>query len=721
MSFESQMTTAARSSGSGTGRSPSPARQDNTAATDAASTAPGSESPASSGAESAFPFPPPALTDEEIVELELFHPDEDDIDAELASQGALPGTIAAVVFHIWLLATLHNYIRSEPDVLAARPVAVTIEDAKVEEKPQKEEDPKLSLANPNDKDLEQHEALNATSVGIARSKEPQNRSAPPPPTAEINPELNITEVYDIPEGRKLDETLVVKGTTGNAPVQIEAALDRVTHEIALNLKERKVLLVWLIDGSASLKVQREIIAKRMKRIYGELDALEAAGQIPKNQAALLTGVASFGMLTHFVTPNPTNNFEEIQNAVQNVKIDESGRENVFTAVTKVIKKWGKFQLSRRIMIVTVTDESGDDFGMLKMAVSTCRRHGAKAYVIGPQAPFGRRKGYVPYRAPENGKTYQIPVDLGPETARYENVLLPFWFEGPQYKYLSSGYGPYGLSRLVSETGGIYFTTNTMTMKGLTPLGTYDSEKLRPFKPDYKYDTPDQYDGDLIKHPLRVALVHAARLSREHKPEGTPQLELRVNPRNYRQMATTAQETVARSQLMLESILQAFPKGIEKHIDEEQSPRWRMTFCLTYGRLLALRVRCLEYNSACADLKGGLTPQDVASNANHWIFRPSKTINFATSERRAARTATALLQRVVDEAPGTPWAVMAARELQHPLGVRVVKRFIPPPTPRPRSANKRPARRRVALAPDPRPKRAPKKPAPKPKPPKLPRY
>jgi hypothetical protein len=216
-------------------------------------------------------------------------------------------------------------------------------------------------------------------------------------------------------------------------------------------------------------------------------------------------------------------------------------------------------------------------------------------------------------------------------------------------------------------------------------------------------------------------VNAAKFSRDNKPEKTPLLDIKVTPANYRQTATTAQQTVARSQLMVDTILQAFPKGIERELGKEESPRWRMTFCLTYGRLLALRVRCLEYNSACADLKSNLTPGDVGSTSNHWIFKPSRTVNFATSERRAAKTAIALLQKVIDEAPGTPWAVMAARELRHPLGIRVTKRFIPPPTPRQRAANNAAPRRRIQLAADPRKQAAPRKPAPKPKPPKLPRY
>jgi hypothetical protein len=422
---------------------------------------------------------------DDVVELELFHPDNE-LPESHSSRGTIPGIIAAVLLHVWLFATFKNYILEEYDTLTALPVAVAMTEVEPEEdEPEKEKEKKFSLANPNDKDHEQNEALNATSTGIAKSKEPQLLSPPDPPMEMIDPDLSRNEVFDIPEGLILDESLVVKGTTGNALIQIEAALDRVTHEIAMNLKDKKVLVIWLIDGSASLKDQRELLAKRFTRIYGELDALEKAGQIPKRDEPLVTGVVSFGQRTKYHTEVPTAKFDEIKEAVESIEFNESGEENIFTAVRQVMQRWSYNYRDRQIMLVAITDESGDDFGQLERAINICRKKRAKAYVVGPAAPFGRRKGYVPYVAPENGQTYQIPVDLGPETARYENVLLPFWFSGPQYNYLSSGYGPYGLSRLVNETGGIYFMTNTLTMKGLTPLGTFESEKLRPFKPDYQ--------------------------------------------------------------------------------------------------------------------------------------------------------------------------------------------------------------------------------------------
>ena len=38
----------------------------------------------------------------------------------------------------------------------------------------------------------------------------------------------------------------------------------------------------------------------------------------------------------------------------------------------------------------------------------------------------------------------------------EQIRLPFWYNGPQFDILEAGFGPYALSRLANETGGIYF-------------------------------------------------------------------------------------------------------------------------------------------------------------------------------------------------------------------------------------------------------------------------
>jgi hypothetical protein len=646
-----------------------------------------------------------------------------EFDLPTASRGRIAGTLASIVLHVWLVMTLAGLTLDRGASIADPPlISRVIEE--VEEPEEIEEVIEYDLAPPKDQQLEVRKAVNAKSVGASKAERLVVESPP-----ELLLDVVATEfrrkMYDIPEGLEVNEKVVVKGTTGEAMVQLETALDQVTWEIAQNLQEHKMLVVWLLDASGSLVTQREVIAKRFARIYGELDALKDHEQIPRKDEPLLTGVVTFGEKTTFLTREPTNDFETIRSAIAGVKNDESGEEKVFAAVATVMKRWGSYRRlkGRRIMVVAVTDEAGDDYAThLELAIARCRTLGAKAYVIGPSAVFGRRTGYVPYVAPENGRTYQLGVDIGPETAMPENVSLPFWFNGPQYKYLASGFGPYSLARLVSETGGVYFMSNMTTMEGLSALGVYDSEALKPLTPDYGFATKAQFKRDLRKYPLRLAVVKAALLSRENIPKGTPRLDIRVTPANFRQVATQSQLPVAESQMKIERILAAFPSGIEKAYATDPSLRWRMSFCLSYGRLLAQKTRCLEYNYALAMLKGDRAEQDIATKSNRWIIHPHDEINYATTMRKPAKLARQLLEHVVAEAPGTPFAVLASRELQQPFGLRVEERFIPPP---PKVVQRRNPAPTVRRKPKPRlllaaEKRKKAKAKPKPKPVRLPK-
>ncbi len=659
--------------------------------------------------------------EEPIIELELAEDDRQPVIDRDVVRTSVCGTLVSIVVHLWIMANLASFALEQNDELYVPPIDTRI--AKTEEPEEPEQVIEYELANPDDRELDVKKVVNAVSIGLSLTDKPKFEDAPKPITEIMTPEMRMA-MYDIPEGIEIDERIVVKGTTGEAMVQIDSALDRVTWEIAKSLEERKVLVVWMLDASGSLIKQRKAIAKRLRRIYGELDALEKNGQIPipRKQQPLLSAVVTFGQTTNFITPNPTADFKTIRDAVANAPTDESGVENIFTAVQQVMQRWSSYRTrnGRRIMLIAVTDEAGDDFGeKLEPAIGACRLYGARAYVIGPLAVFGRRKGLIPYVAPENGRTYQLPIDLGPETAMLENVDLPFWFNGPQYTYLSSGFAPYALARLVKETGGIYFATKMTTMSGLSPIGVFDSVTMKSFEPDYGFGNPAEYMKDLGRHPIRMAIWRAAVASREFQARGTPALDIRVTSRNYKQTASNAQKIVAESQLMIDTILTMFPQGLEREFEKEPSQRWRMAYLLSYGRLLAQKTRCLEYNSACAFLKNELTPQDVSTKSNRWIFRPDNTVNYATNMRRTAKKAEKMLQTVIDEAQGTPWAVLAARELKDPFGIKVEQRFIPPPKPRPQNRN--PAKN------TPRPKferpnrnQPPQAPRPKPKPPVLPK-
>ncbi len=664
----------------------------------------------------------PAPSWDEVVPLQLADDAEIERTNAIAWRTMLAGILVSVLIHVWGATNLSGWFVSD-----SAPSYEPVLETKFTEpllKTEVEEAIPFELANPHDREMEVREVTHAASIGIAQVMDAPKPLSASPQVVLAEARLDVAKLpsYDVPEGLQVDDRLVVKGSTGEQFVQIESALDRVSWEIAQNLQESKLLVIWLVDGSASLKTQREAVAKRLKRIYGELGALNETSTLPRHERGLLSAVVMFGEKTN-VLLKPTDKFDEIQAAIDSTPADASGVENVFTAVKQVMSLWSSYRSEqhRRIMIITVTDEAGDDFGKPHLeAIALCRRYGAKAYVIGPTSPFGQRKGFVPYVAPENGKTYQLPIDLGPEVPMAENVRLPFWFNGPQHEYLSSGFAPYALARLVSETGGVYFMTNMTTMAGLAPVGSFDEASLKPFAPDYRFGEPDEFLRDLRLHPIRMAVTNGAQVSGRYTVKGSPQLNLRVTDKNFRQVATDAQKSVAESQYMIDAMLQAYPTNFERDLEREPSLRWRMAFCLNYGRLLANRTRNLEYNFALATMKTSLAEADINTRSNQWIFQPSQEVkNSGVASRKGAQLATDLLNRVVAEAPGTPWAIMASRELQNPFGIRVEERFIPTPVSSQVKGTQTPAKPkpRPLFAPEPEKKQAPQPP---PKPPVLPK-
>ncbi|HET6424020.1 MAG TPA: hypothetical protein VFG20_10080 [Planctomycetaceae bacterium] len=103
--------------------------------------------------------------------------------------------------------------------------------------------------------------------------------------------------------------------------------------------------------------------------------------------------------------------------------------------------------------------------------------------------------------------------------------------------------------------------------------------------------------------------------------------------------------------------------------------------------------------------------------NQLVFRPDREVNYAVNLKKPAKIAREHLERVIDDAPGTPWALLASRELRDGFGIRVEKRFIPPPPP-PKPGAKSAAQPKPKLQPK-FANQAPPAPPPKPAAPKPP--
>lgn len=483
---------------------------------------------------------------------------------------------------------------------------------------------------------------------------------------------------------KLSLGSVVEGFRGGVQSAGDAgSVDQITREIIRQLEKGKVLVVWVMDASGSLQSRREKVIARFDRICKELgDLLEA------RDAPILNGVVAFGHKTQFLTAKPTADFESLKKAVRSIKADESGEENIFSAVREVALSWRKYQTHgrRTFMIVVLTDERGDDLALLDDTVELALRNKVLVYVIGPMAPFGRNKVNVLWRDPSSGTMFPIPVDRGPESVQPEHLTLPFWGAGPQFDLFASGTGPYALTRLARQSGGLYFLLDD----GSIPGPTFDVYDMLEYSPDNV--SLAEYVAQMNKNPLRAAIVQAAKASQG--AVGTP--PMRFTMANLAAELNRAQQPAAQTEHFVERAL-AILRPVESERSKETAKRWQAHYDLMIGRLLAAKVRCNEYNWALAVMKKDPRPPKSEKN-NAWELAGAATIAFGKSQATAkaktnvtrtdpkaterakedAAMSERYLRRVLDDHPGTPWALMAQRELTVPLGFEWKETYIPPP-------------------------------------------
>ena len=407
-----------------------------------------------------------------------------------------------------------------------------------------------------------------------------------------SPPLNEISQPPAAELTSMIETTGATEKTGG----VEGSLDRMTFEIMNSLRERKTLVVWLFDESGSLESRRGDIADRFENIYAQLDSLNATAGVKAKDAPLKTAVVGFGQGIHFYTAEPTNDISQAAGMVRSIKNDDSGKEMVFSSIGAVIGKWRRYRSAtnrHNCMIVVVTDERGDDYRQLEDVAAMSSKLGFKVYCIGNSSPFGREKGFVRYTY-SDGFEEDIPVDQGPESPRMEVLDLPFWGgRRVDSGRISAGLGPYALTRICAETGGLYLITDDASGR------TFDATVMKDYLPDYR--PLHFYDGDIKKSIAKQTLIAAAELTRQNRVTA-PQLRFRADTDTVlRTEATDAQRPASMLQHRVTEIVSILGRG-EKDREKINEPRWQAAYDLAVGRANAILARSLGYNQMLANMK-----------------------------------------------------------------------------------------------------------------------
>jgi hypothetical protein len=442
---------------------------------------------------------------------------------------------------------------------------------------------------------------------------------------------------------------------------VEGSLDRMTFEIMNSLRDRETLVVWLIDESGSLAKRRSDIADRFENIYGQLDSLNATAGLKKGRTApLQTAIVGFGKGLNFYTDEPITDIGKAAGLIRSIQNDESGEEKVFYAVGSVVQKWRRFRSAsnrHNCMIVIVTDERGDDFAAIEDVAALTSKLGFRVYCIGNSSPFGREKGFVRYTYPDD-YSVDIPVDQGPESPRMEVLDLPYWGgRRVDSGRISSGLGPYALTRLCAETGGLYLITDDAAGR------TFDSTIMKDYLPDYR---PIRfYDDDVTKNQAKRALVAAAELTRRNRLIA-PQLRFRADTDNaLRTEATDAQRPASTLEYRVAEIVRELERGANDRA-RIREPRWQAAYDLAVGRANAVLARSLGYNQMLANMK--VSPKSFENKKNNtWIMKPSGKVETGPAVKKIMARAVEHLSRVIEEHPGTPFEYLASRELEQRMG------------------------------------------------------
>ncbi len=507
--------------------------------------------------------------------------------------------------------------------------------------------------------------------------------------------IEINNEIQIATGLNFNKNLTVRGATGEGVTGASGAIDRLTEEILRSLEERKTLVVWMFDQSGSLARQRQAINDRFDRIYEELGVIEASGNpafAKHEDKPLLTSVVAFGKNVTLLTEKETDNLAEIKAAVDSIEQDESGVEKVFTAIFRTADRYKNYRMrdpvtdepERNVMLIAFTDERGDDLAGMETTIDICRRYGMPAYVVGIPAPFGREETLVKYVDPDpqyDQTPRWSPVNQGPETLMPERVKAHFCSARETVEPIDSGFGPFALTRLCYETGGIYFAVHPnrnvyreVSEHEVDEFSSYlkyffDPHVMRRYRPDYV--SPDEYVRRTSANKARWALVNASEKSwigAEVEPE------LRFVKRSDAALAqsiTKAKNNVAKLGPLLSGIYKTLKMG-EADREEETTPRWQAGYDLAMGQVLASMTRAEIYNALLEEVRVGKAFEEPRNNT--WRLVPTNDIKLEGQQSTFATQAKDYLQRVIDEHPDTPWAALAKYELDRPFGWQLIEDY-----------------------------------------------
>jgi len=447
--------------------------------------------------------------------------------------------------------------------------------------------------------------------------------------------------------------------------EIGVALDQLAREILRHLKDHKLTVVWLFDESTSMQDDQKTIIEKFDRVSSELKLNIDPNK--KAAGALNHAIIGFGQGIDYVLEKPREDIDLIGRAIKKLRIDSTGIENTMRAIRDVVDRYANLvRKDRKLLIVLVTDESGDDGDGVEEAKQALKKYKVPLYVIGRQSLFGYPFAHHRYMDPVTKDVYYPVIRRGPETADVENYqwdgLYERWDEQP------SGFAPYELARLTRESGGVYFLLPSEEfMRVRKREQAYSITQLKEYLPEY--DNRMSYVERRNSSPLRQT-IYAIIM------QGKSFIYRREFPIDTGELVKAAHEEGEKATLRLNDLLEVQKRleGLEKVRDREPEKRWQAHYELMLAQTVAFQVKAFEYRALMASIisappqpKG----QPAADMMITWVVDHTKK-PLAARNLTAKKYADAerLLKAVIAKHPKTPWADLAQDTLDRGFSVQL---------------------------------------------------
>lgn len=434
------------------------------------------------------------------------------------------------------------------------------------------------------------------------------------------------------------------------------AVARLMEQFEEYAAQDRVVVAWVFDQS----VQSEGICRAAAG--GLLDYMS---EHPEGKIELL--IAGAGNDTTWLNETPSAQSSEIGSAVDKIAFQPEP-SLTFAGMSAALDKLAPLQAERAMVsVVLVSGSVGSDWQEADAVAEKSRSMGAPIYVIGYPAPFGMA-------SLRNNMGEADERTYGPETPEPEFIPFQFANEGTGIALLDSGFGPWGLERVSRAGGGTFLAirpaasrfANATSYDTLWPSDNaprFDPVVLARYAPNY--GSLEEYRAARDGNKAISALLTVARRYPVARTIQNPIMQFDARDEAALKTALdVAQQPAALLSPNLNVIADILAEG-EKDREKLTDPRWQAAYDLAMGQALANVVRVDGYNGMLAQLKTGKSFSNPKSD--QWSLEPSDTIDTTSLMKNKLNAAREYLQRVIDEHPGTPWAYIAERELEIPIG------------------------------------------------------